>query len=261
MPHQAETAADELRITQPRLIAAAGVQFVEGVIIGVLGSLTPAQAQNINRNTQRDPSKDKLDHIDATHLVRIVSRNFDRAFSGVFNDFRKTQSWLMQVESARNDWAHPRTGDMLADEVGHSLYAMVQVLGTAKLPEAAEVERIRKNVLVMEPPQAGLQVKEVRQAGPGQLPYWWEVCEPHDAFKNPATIDESLFAATLGGVHAGSARPEYLEPDNFFAHTHFTDNLKQTRYNDGVHQMAMHSPLATIATLPSTSRWPGAALV
>ncbi|MPZ14399.1 MAG: hypothetical protein GEU73_08240 [Chloroflexi bacterium] len=54
------------------------------------------------------------------------------------------------------------------------------------------------------------------------------MCEPHDAFKNPATIDESLFAATLGGVHAGAARSEYREPDIFLSHTYFTENLTQT---------------------------------
>ena len=54
------------------------------------------------------------------------------------------------------------------------------------------------------------------------------MCEPHDAFKDPAAVDESLFAATLGGVFAGAARPEYLRPEVFFSHTYFTESLVQT---------------------------------
>src|SRR3990170_3222891 len=188
-----------------------------------------ALGQGLKKDTERDPKRDKLDHIDATHLARIVTRNFDHAFQGVLGDFKKTQSWLNQVASARNDWAHPRTGDMLADDVAHALYAMAQILSAADLPEAKEVEKLRKDVLGMErAPVTAAEAKPVRPAKEGELPYWWQVCEPHDAFKNPATIDESLFAATLGAVHAGAARDEYLKPEVFFAHTYFTENLKQT---------------------------------
>jgi hypothetical protein len=196
---------------------------------GVVRTLTDAQKASLKRDTEREPKKDKLDHIDATHLVRVVSRNFDHAFQGVFGDFQKTQSLLTQVASARNDWAHPRTGDMLADDVAHALYAMAQVLSAAGLPEASEVEKIRKDVLGMaQAPVPAPEAKPVRPAKEGELPYWWQVCEPYDAFKNPAAIDESLFAATLGAVHAGAARDEYMKPDVFFGHTYFTENLKQT---------------------------------
>ena len=212
------------RLVRERLVRAFPNSWWES---GVVSSLTPGQQQSLKRNAQRDPEKDLLDHVDASHLVEVITKHFHGPFRGVFSDFTKTQSWLMQVESARNDWAHPRSGDMLADEVGHALYAMVQILTTAKLPEATEVERIRKDVLGIEVAPANVRVRHIATA-PSELPYWWQVSEPHDAFKNPATIDESLFAATLGGVHAGSAREEYLKPAVFFSHTHFTENLKQT---------------------------------
>lgn len=199
---------------------------------GVMKQLTDQQRSNIKKNIERNPDKPKLDHIDAPHFVRIITRQFDHAFAGVFPDFKKTQSWLLQAGSARDDWAHPRTGDMLTDEVGNYLYTMAQVLAAAKLPQAADVDALRKDVLGLTDGAAARAARGkadiVKPAGEGELPYWWQVCEPHDAFKNPATIDESLFAATLGGVHAGSARDEYLKPAIFFAHTYFTENLKQT---------------------------------
>src|SRR5947207_2203503 len=97
------------RLIKERLIAAYPNSWWQD---GVLGCLTGPQAQNVRRNIEREPGKDKLDHIDASHFARIITQNFDRAFRDVFSDFRKTQSWLMQVESARHDWAHPRSGDM-----------------------------------------------------------------------------------------------------------------------------------------------------
>jgi len=208
-----------------RLIAAFPNNWWEA---GVVRTLTDAQKASLKRDTERDPHKDKLDHIEPAHVSRIVARNFEGAFRGVFGDFNKTRSLLDQVASARLEWAHPRTGDMLADDVAHALYAMGQILTTANLPEAVEVDRLYKEVLGIGAAPAEAAVAEVREAGPGELPYWWQVCEPHDAFKNPAAIDESLFAATLGGVQAGSARDEYLKPKVFFSHTHFTENLKQT---------------------------------
>ena len=70
----------------------------------------------------------------------------------------------------------------------------------------------------------------------GQLPYWWQLTEPWEGFQNPAKIDESLFAASLGGVAAGTARDEYLNPVRFFEHTYFTEQLRQT-VNDVISRM------------------------
>ena len=57
------------------------------------------------------------------------------------------------------------------------------------------------------------------------LPYWWETCEPREGFRDPGHVDEGLFAATLGGVFAGSARDEYLSAERFLSQTYFTENL------------------------------------
>src|SRR3990170_8700510 len=135
------------RFVKERLIARFPNSWWED---GVVKTLTDAQKANLKKDTERDPKRDKLDHIDATHLARIVTRHFDHAFQGVLGDFKKTQSWLNQIASARNDWAHPRTGDMLADDVAHALYAMAQILSAAGLAEAAEVEKLRKDALGME---------------------------------------------------------------------------------------------------------------
>ena len=229
------------RLVQDRLIVAFPSSWWND---SVIGALHDPQRANVKRDADRNPDKPKIDFVDPAHLPPIIARNFDRAFKTVFPDFRKTQAWLQTVANARNDWAHARSGDMSSDEVANALYTMGQVLSAAKLPEATQVEQLRKDILGIKPePTASATLplhrverqEPIRGMGSGgevsptaHTPYWWEVCEPHDAFQNPATIDESLFAATLGGVHAGAARKEYLDPAVFFSHTYFTENLKQT---------------------------------
>ena len=194
---------------------------------GVLEAMTTSQRRSLNRELGRHPDSDRVDLIDAHHLVRVVTKNFDRAFEDMFHNFKQTQSWLLQVGESRNTWAHSRSGDMLADEVAHALYAMVQILSPAELPEAEEVETIRRQVLGLAPAEATVAAKGIRPSQGDQLPFWWEVCTPREGFRDPTQVDESLFAATLGGVFAGSAREEYRNPKRFLSQTYFTENLTQ----------------------------------
>ena len=199
---------------------------------GVLSALSESQRRSTSRELAKNPDTDREDLIDANLVVPIVTRRFDTVFAGTFRNYRQTQSWLIQVSEARNGWAHPRSGDLLADEAAHALYAMVQLLSAADLPEAEEVERLRQSILGISPTpvqveETPVETSAMRPARQGTLPYWWEVCTPREGFRDPAHIDESLFAATLGGVFAGSARDEYLDPVRFLSHTYFTENLAQ----------------------------------
>ena len=212
------------RFVKQRLIAAYPNNWWEQ---GVLAAVGDQQKRNLARAAAEDPSRDQADLLDPAHFVRVVTRNYDRAFAEVFPNYKKIQAELQKAEVARNDSAHPRSGDMPTDEVATTLYDVVQVLNAAQLPEAQAVEDIRHEVLGMTQAEAPVVVKEVQPATQGEVPYWWQACTPREGFRNPAHIDESLFAATLGGVFAGSARDEYLDPVRFLSHTYFTDNLTQ----------------------------------
>ena len=63
--------------------------------------LPPAQRSSLSRDHNKNPDIDLVDLIDANHLVRVVTKNYDRAFEDVFHNFRQTQSWLMQVAESR----------------------------------------------------------------------------------------------------------------------------------------------------------------
>ena len=116
---------------------------------GVLKAVSEGQRNQLRRDVERNPRSDKVDFLEAAILVPVITRNFDRAFKDVFANYRQAQSWLTQVAEARNTWAHPRSGDMLADEVGYYLYAMQRLLSEAGLAEAEQLEALRKDVLGM----------------------------------------------------------------------------------------------------------------
>ena len=226
------------QIIKQRLIAAFPNDWWEQ---GVLPAVSDQQRTNLRRDAAKDPSRDKADLLDPAHFVPVVTRHFNGVFSQVFHDYKRTQAWLRRADIARTDSAHPRSGDMLADEVATALYDMVQLMRLAQLTEAEDVEVIRRDVLrlTQEQPleEATSPAEEPLTSRRGELPYWWEVCIPRDGFRNPANIDESLFAATLGGVFAGSARDEFLDPVHFLSHTHFTENLTRM-VRDTVNRMA-----------------------
>ncbi len=197
---------------------------------GVLKELKGPQANNIRRSMRKDPDREPEDYLDPTHFPQIVARR-PATFEKVFPNFQQTQSFLIQAADARNMLqSHSRSGDIPADDAGQSLYVMIQLLERAQLPEAEELEALRKQVLLMElddsPPTAVASPPPPAPSTPRTgLRYWWETCEPREGFRDPGHVDEGLFAATLGGVFAGSAREEYLSPERFLSQTYFTENL------------------------------------
>ena len=117
--------------------------------------------------------------------------------------------------------------------------------GLQSLPEAEKVTDIYRSVQGISqdsegtgsPPEGSAPLRGTTPVRQGELPYWWQACTPRQGFRNPANIDESLFAATLGGVFAGAAREEFLDPAHFLSHTHFTENLTRM-VRDTVSRMA-----------------------
>ena len=61
----------------------------------------------------------------------------------------------------------------------------------AGLPEAAEIEALRKRTLHIEdepapepPPASAVEAPAVTADA---LPYWWQVCEPREGFRDPGS--------------------------------------------------------------------------
>lgn len=189
-------------------------------------------------------------------IKSVVLWELKGAFAGFYTNYAQTQAYLTQTVNARNLAMHQYTGDIPDDDAAEGVRAMLKLLQQAKRPEAAELEAIWKQltgvgqlpadvaapaaVAPVSPPVAApvavatpLPLQETEPppapapaAPSGALPCWWQVTEPWDAYQDPAAIDIAQFAATLGGVAAGTARTEYLNPVAFFSRTYFTEDVK-----------------------------------
>ena len=201
---------------------------------GVVLALRDKQRENLLRELERNPGKPRLDLLDTAHFKPVVQYSHNLGLKRSFPDSRQAGAAMDLVNKRRQQWAHPPSGDIPADEAANALYIAWELLRDANRPEAAQVEAVRQRLLGHEPGSGPSTAKGRAADAPaaptakGELPWWWEVAAPHDSFKNPRTIDESIFAATLGGVHKGAARADYLDPERFLGATYFTENLKQT---------------------------------
>ncbi len=212
------------RFVKERLVAAFNNQWWDK---GVVAALKDHQRTDLLKDVESYPDREKIELLSPSRLMWVVLSNYDAVFKQTFGERNSAQNKMNAAQLARNQRSHSGTGDILPEEAAHPMYDMVQLLLAAGQPEAATIDALRKDVLKIEAAPAPAPTAGAQPAPAGALPYWWQLCEPNDAFQNPAAVDESLFAATLGGVHAGAARAEFRDPKLFFAHTYFTANLKQ----------------------------------
>ncbi|MPZ22055.1 MAG: DUF499 domain-containing protein [Dehalococcoidia bacterium] len=212
------------RFIKERLMAKHGDSWFQQ---GLMNSLPGDQQRQIEAEAKKRGS-DRVDVLEPKHLQRLIEKQFNRSFDGVWRDYNVTSTRLRQVANARLDVSHEYTRDFSTDEVAEVLRAMVGILEGPRLPEAKEVADLRVLLLGQGRETKAPAAVEAKPAPPGEVPYWWQAAEPHDGFKDPAKIDTSLFAASLGSVAAGAAREEYSNPSVFFAGTYFTENLVRT---------------------------------
>ena len=215
------------RFIKQRLVAAFPNTWWED---GVVKNLPDGRRRQLQSDMGKNPKADNAEFLDPGMFVQVITRNHSR-FEDAFPNYKQTSSLLIQISEARNTWAHSLTTDLPADDVGLTLMAMEKLLTDAGLAAAKEMEKLRKEVLGIHDTPASPVVEQPGPARPirtgANLPYWWEVCEPHDGFKSPSQVNESRFAASLGRVFAGAASEEYLDPVAFLSQTYFTENLTQ----------------------------------
>ena len=114
--------------------------------------------RQLERDMAKDPRADKVTFLDPGTFVAIINRNH-AIFQDIFPNRREVQSLLVQVSEARNRWAHSLASSDLADnDLVRALMSIEKLLSDAGLPEASEVEKLRKQVMEMSEPTPRQQV-------------------------------------------------------------------------------------------------------
>jgi predicted AAA+ superfamily ATPase len=201
----------------------------------------------------KDGDEHDLAKLDVAALLSIV----DRAWSDVFY-FKLTKddrTYVKELQSTRNKWAHHGGGDMTENDAWRALDTVsrlllhvhpetgqkTEALANAvrqPVPQPTPVPPTAPSPKPKEPPKEqpvpalaavpvppAPKVKATQDAlGLGMKP-WREVARPHDDVAS-GRYHQAEFAADLAQVLAGKAEPEYQDPGEFFARTYVTEGMK-----------------------------------
>ena len=149
--------------------------------------------------------------------------------------FRKTlgqadRTLVSELRDIRNKWAHQRP--FSTDDAYRSLDSAARLLTAISSPEAAEIEKMKMELLRVRFDEqvrtekrrsAGTPIETQASSG---LKSWRDIVSPHKDVAS-GRYQQAEFAADLWQVHLGEGSDEYRNPVEFFHRTFLTESLKQ----------------------------------
>jgi len=149
--------------------------------------------------------------------------------------FRKTlgqadKTLVSELRDIRNKWAHQRP--FSTDDAYRSLDSAARLLTAISSPEAAEIEKMKMELLRVRFDEqvrtekrrsAGTPIETQASSG---LKSWRDIVSPHKDVAS-GRYQQAEFAADLWQVHLGEGSDEYRNPVEFFRRTFLTESLKQ----------------------------------
>jgi len=166
--------------------------------------------------------------MDVYLVLRLMWEQWNDVFRNTLGHAER--SLVSELREVRNRWAHqnPFSGD----DTHRALDSAVRLLVAVSAPEAAEIEKMKMELLrVIFDEQ--VRSEKRRTAGTaietqvtGNLKPWREVVTPHPDVSS-GRYQKAEFAADLWQVHIGEGSDEYRDPVEFFRRTYLTQSLKQ----------------------------------
>lgn len=162
---------------------------------------------------------------DSHLLLKVLCYQWDQVFRmELAQDIRTTAHALLSV---RNNYAHERSFDShdTLRALGESRKLLMAVNARKQVPEAVNLhDELMRTMVASRNRQPKAQTTDIRFGTTAGEP-WRSIVVPHtDVLSN--TFTEAEFAADLGQVVRGVARPEYGNPQEFFKRTYLSEGLK-----------------------------------
>ncbi len=196
---------------------------------GVVSSLSDDQRRKIEEAVGRTRSPAITD-LDVAGLLRLIDGCWDTVFIKVLS--RDHRTWVKELQSARNDWAHKTGADLPGDRARRCLDTMCLLLERIDSTRCGQVRQVLVDVQdAIDKANKPKPSPKAAAAGPTTaartgLPPWTQLATPHtDVAKGK--YRQSEFAASLADVVRGKATPEYQQPREFFTRTFLTEGLQQ----------------------------------
>lgn len=166
-------------------------------------------------------------HFDSAALLIIMWDNWDTVFKSRLGYAER--SLLSELREWRNTYAHEKP--FSTNDADRALDSMARLLRAVSAPEAAEVERMREEMLrlryseIQRAEKRKVAAEPLAGAASTSLKPWREIITPHPDVSS-GYFDQAQFAADLQQVYEGKAMDEYGDPRAFFARTYLTEGLR-----------------------------------
>lgn len=194
------------------------------------------QMQRMQLNNNGSPLTGLIDYNNLVTFIINYRDSVTREVGGRTKEYNKLRSCLQELQDVRNNWAHFDTGGMDEDEADRAFSNMIQV---AKLLEMSELEDELKRIKGIQ--QSGSPIVQDGNTNnvvkarmeddtqsvdyDGVLPAWYNTIMPQYDIRN-GLLDESVFAANIEDVAAGTAPVVYQDIVSFFDRTYVTVEMR-----------------------------------
>ena len=203
---------------------------------GVLDVLYESQRRDLPAAGE---DEELIARLDAARCLRLMDLQWNDLFRRKLS--RDHRTWLKELISTRNKWAHSGLVDTADEDAWRALDTMTRLIeqidadATERLRTLARTVRYgtegpSTSVDEVETPR-GLEPRQGVPAGvlaaaprPGLRP-WREVARPHPDVA-AGRYRQAEFAADLSQVVRGRADAEYQDPVEFFARTYLTEGMR-----------------------------------
>jgi predicted AAA+ superfamily ATPase len=216
-----------------------GKWYTEGVLL----VLSDAQRNNLPAT---GVNKEMADALDLAALLTVMERRWGNVFASKVP--RETRTYVNELMSTRNKWAHVAKGDMSEGDAWRGLDTMTRLLELTVPAAARETEALAKELRqkaetqpeaaptapIPAPKEHSVPGQTTNSAAPTavqaamdfRLRPWREVITPHEDVA-AGRYQQAEFAADLAQVLSGKAEAEYQDPVEFFSRTYLTEGMSQ----------------------------------
>ena len=192
------------------------------------------QQKRMQINNTGSDLKGLIDFGTLITFVIVYKDELHRELRGKSRDYNKLRSCLQELKDTRNQWAHYDEA-LNVDEAERAFSNMRQV---AKILEMPELDEELKRLMNPDSGQEVSRAAGVRGADTssmnddtarteynGSLEAWFNCIRPQFDIRNNR-LDESVFAANIEDVAAGTAPTVYQDIVQFFDRTYVTDGMR-----------------------------------
>ena len=203
---------------------------------GVLGVLHENQRRGLPARGEDDELMGKLD---AARCLRLMDVRWNDLFRQKLS--REHRTWIKELISTRNKWAHPELLGMADEDAWRALDTMTRLVEQI---DADATERLRALARTVRYGTEGPSTSVAEVAAPTSagsvradrggvltavsrhgLRPWKDVARPHPDV-SAGRYRQAEFAADLSQVARGRAEAEYQDPVEFFARTYVTEGMR-----------------------------------